>query len=71
MEKNNIEREFSYLGRSKKVEFIGEHIDYAPAYAVAEYVKGYLYDVLKDVDDDNYIASYLRDRGWVCKAPSN
>lgn len=71
MEKNNIEREFSYLGRSKKVEFIGEHIDFAPADAVAEYVKGYLYDVLKDVDDDNYIASYLRGRGWVCKAPSN
>ena len=69
MATSKIEQEFSFLGRSKKAEFIGEHIDVAPASAVAEYVKGYLFDVLNDVDDDEYIATYLRDKGWDCKAP--
>lgn len=70
MATSNIEQEFSYLGRSKKAEFIGEHIDLAPASAIAKYVEAYLFDVLKDVNDDNYIAMYLRNRGWKCDAPN-
>lgn len=66
---SKIEQELSYLGRSKKAEFIGEHIDVAPANAVAGYVKAYLFDVLNDVEDDEYIATYLRNKGWECKAP--
>lgn len=29
-----------------------------------KYVKGYLFDVLKDVGDDEYIATYLRNKGY-------
>lgn len=66
MEKD-IKQVFRELGRTKKVEFISENIDYASAHAVAEYVKGYLYDVLNDVGDDNYIADYLKGKGYEIK----
>ena len=55
MEKD-IKQVFRGLGRTKKVEFISENIDYASAQAVAGYVKGYLFDVLNDVGDDDYVA---------------
>lgn len=61
----SIERTFSNLGRTKKSEFISEHIELASSRAIAEYVKGYLFDVLKDVNDDEYIAMYLRERGYT------
>ena len=61
----SIERAFSNLGRTKKSEFISEHIELASSRAIAEYVKGYLFDVLKDVNDDEYIAMYLRERGYT------
>lgn len=70
MEKSNIEREFSCLGRSKKSEFIGKYIDLAPASAIADYVKAYLFDVLNDVDDEDYIATFLRGHGWKCESPN-
>lgn len=63
MEKD-IKQVFSGLGRTKKSEFISENIDYASAHAVAEYVKGYLFDVLNDVGDDDYIADYLKKKGY-------
>ena len=47
---NDIEKVFRGLGRIKK--------------AVAEYVKGYLFDVLNDLGDDDYVASYLKDKGY-------
>ena len=37
---NDIEKVFRGLGRTKKVEFVSENIEYASAHAVAEYVKG-------------------------------
>jgi len=40
---------------------------YANAVAVASYVKGYLFDVLNDVGDDEYIAAYLREKGYEVK----
>lgn len=55
---------FSQLGRTQKVQFISDNIQYASAEAVAKYVKDYLFDVLEDVGDDNYIANYLRDKGY-------
>ena len=48
---NDIEKAFRGLGRTKKVEFISEKIDYASAHAVAGYVATYLkekgYEVTK------------------------
>lgn len=60
----DIKQVFRGLGRTKKAEFISENIDYASAHAVAEYVKGYLFDVLNDLGDDDYVATYLKDKGY-------
>ena len=62
---SSIERAFSCLGRTKKSEFISEHVELASSKAIAGYIKGYLFDVLKDVNDDEYIAMYLREKGYT------
>lgn len=60
-----IEDVFCTLGRTKKSQFISEHIELASADAVAGYVKSYLFDVLNDVEDDEYVANYLREKGYT------
>ena len=64
---SKIEEAFRGLGRTEKVRFISQNIEYANAVAVASYVKGYLFDVLNDVGDDEYIAAYLREKGYESK----
>ena len=59
-----LEYEFNQLGRIEKCEFISQHIELASSKAIAKYVKEYLFDVLKDVGDDEYIATYLRNKGY-------
>lgn len=61
---NDVEKVFQDLGRTKKVEFISERIEYASAHAVAKYVKSYLFDVLNDLDNDDYVAMYLKGKGY-------
>lgn len=61
----SIEKTFRNLGRTKKSEFISEHIELASIKAMENYVKDYLFDVLKDVNDDEYIAMYLREKGYT------
>lgn len=61
---SKIEEAFRGLGRTEKVKFISQNIDYANADAVAKYVNGYLFDVLNDVGNDEYIAMYLREKGY-------
>jgi hypothetical protein len=68
---NDIEKAFYRLGRTKKVEFIDKNIDYASARAVAKYVKSYLFDVLEDVNNDKYIANYLREKGYKVEKTTN
>ena len=51
---SKIEEAFRGLGRTEKVRFISQNIEYANAVAVASYVKGYLFDVLNDVGDDEF-----------------
>lgn len=65
---SKIEEAFRGLGRTEKVRFISQNIEYANAVAVASYVKGYLFDVLNDVGDDEYIAAYLREKGYEYNA---
>ena len=60
----NVEMAFRSLGRTKKVEFISKNIELASSSAVAEYVSGYLFDVLEDVGNDEYVATYLRGKGY-------
>lgn len=62
-----MKKAFQTLGRTQKVEFISDNINYASAHAVAEYVKSYLFDVLKDIGDDEYVADYLRNKGYQVK----
>lgn len=64
MAKENINDLFYSLGRTKKVQFISENIQYASDEAVAKHVKSYLFDVLKDIENDEYIATYLREKGY-------
>lgn len=67
----DIKQVFRGLGRTKKVEFISENIDYASVHAIAEYVKGYLFDVLNDVGDDDYVAQYLKGKGYEVRRLDN
>lgn len=69
---NSIEKEFRSLGRTQKANFISSNIEYASAQSVAEYVKAYLFDVLADIGNDEYIADYLRSKGYdVREKPEN
>lgn len=61
---SKIEEAFRGLGRTEKAKFISQNISYANADAVAEHVRGYLFDVLNDVEDDEYVAQYLREKGY-------
>lgn len=61
---SKIEEVFRGLGRTEKAKFISQNIDYANADAVAKYVESYLFDVLKDVGNDEYVAIYLRENGY-------
>ena len=59
-----LEYEFNQLGRTEKCKFISQHIELASSKAIAKYVKEYLFDVLKDIGDDGYIATYLQNKGY-------
>ena len=60
---SKIEEAFRGLGRTEKAKFISQNIDYANADAVAKYISAYLFDVLEDVGNNEYIAMYLRGKG--------
>lgn len=69
---NSIEKSFRSLSYTQKKDFISGHIEYASAKSVAEYVKNYLFDVLADIGDDEYIADYLKSKGYdVWKKPED
>ncbi len=63
---DKIEEAFKNLGRTEKARFISQNIEYANAVAVSHYVKGYLFDVLQDVGDDNYVQTIWKS---TCKPP--
>ena len=43
MMNKGLEYEFEQLGRTKKCEFISQHVELASPEAIAKYVKGYLF----------------------------
>lgn len=61
---SKIKEAFRGLGRTEKVKFVSQKIDYANSDAVAKYVSDYLFDVLNDIGDDEYIAAYLKEKGY-------
>lgn len=60
---------FQTLGRTKKVEFISENVQYASDEAIAKHIESYLFDILEDIDNDDYIADYLRNNGYTVNKP--
>lgn len=58
---------FLSLGRSKKVEFISENIDYASDRAIVQHVGSYIFDILEDLwEDDNIdgVIRFLESKGY-------
>lgn len=47
MMNKGLEYEFEQLSRTKKCEFISQHVELASPEAIAKYVKGYLLTYLK------------------------
>lgn len=62
-----IENAFRELSRTEKVKFISANIDLATSESVSNYVRDYLFDVLKDIGDDDYIEMYLKGKGYSVK----
>ena len=60
---SKIEEDFRSLGRTEKAKFISQNIDYANANAIAKYISAYLFDVLEDVGNNEYVAMELRRKG--------
>lgn len=61
---SKIEEDFRSLGRTEKAKFISQNIDYANSNAIAKYISAYLFDVLEDVGNNEYVAMYLRGKGY-------
>lgn len=58
---------FLSLGRTKKVEFISDNIDYASDRAIVQHVGSYICDILEDMWEDGNIdgvVAFLRSKGY-------
>lgn len=51
---------FRSLGRTKKVEFISDNIDYASDRAIVRHVGSYICDILEDLWNDGNIDGVVR-----------
>lgn len=63
---------FQSLGRTKKVEFISENIDYASDRAIVQHVGSYICDILEDLWEDGDIegvADFLKSKGYKIEEP--
>lgn len=64
---------FLSLGRTKKVEFISDNIDYASDRAIVQHVGSYIFDILEDLWEDNKIDGvirFLKAKGYKVEEPS-
>lgn len=63
---------FLSLGRTKKVEFISDNIDYASDRAIVRHVGSYICDILEDLwEDDNIdgVIRFLESKGYKVERP--
>ena len=60
-------RTFRNFSRSDRQAFINENIDLASSHIVAQHVEAYLFDILEEMDDPEYVAQFLRDKGYEVK----
>lgn len=67
-----LEALFLSLGRTKKVEFISDHIDYASDRAIVRHVGNYICDILEDLWEEGNIdgvVAFLRGKGYKVEEP--
>lgn len=67
-----LEDLFLSLGRTKKVEFISDHIDYASDRAIVRHVGNYICDILEDLWEENNIdgvVEFLKSKGYHVEEP--
>ena len=63
---------FYSLGRTKKVEFISDNIDYASDRAIVQHVGSYICDILEDLWDEGNIdgvVNFLKRKGYKVEKP--
>ena len=53
--------------RTDRTEFISQNLHYATSEAIAKHVEAYLFDILDEMDDPEYVAQWLRDKGYEIK----
>lgn len=53
-----------FLSPGDYIDERSQNIDYANANAIAKYISAYLFDVLEDVGNNEYVAMYLRGKGY-------
>ena len=58
---------WSSQSRTDKVNFISHNLDFASDKAIAQHVEAYLFDILDEMDDPEYVAQWLRDKGYETK----
>ena len=58
---------WSSHSRTDKSGFISQNLDYASAKAITNHVEAYLFDILDEMDDPEYVAQWLRDKGYEVK----
>ena len=69
MSLENLRSAFRNNSSSVCSEFIDQNLHYASASAIFQYVESYLFDVLDEIVDKEYIADYLRNKGWEVNSP--
>lgn len=61
--------EFQKHSRTDKQKLIERYLHLASGSAIAKYVEAYLFDILDEMGDDEYIANYLREKGFEVISP--
>lgn len=69
MTPEKLDAEFRQLHPIDRSAFVGRYLDLVTPGAMVQYVYNNLYDILKLVNNDRYIAVYLRQRGYKVTEP--
>lgn len=64
---STLTQAFRSHSRTDKTEFISQNLHYATSEAIAKHVEAYLFDILDEMDDPEYVARWLRERGYEIK----
>lgn len=61
---STLTQAFRSHSRTDRTEFISQNLHYASSEAIANHVEAYLFDILDEMEDPEYVAQWLRDRGY-------